>query len=536
MNAPVLPPPQRPQRTTAAEPTAGGRRHLAALTLIGGAAAAVYALYGLLRLRAFGAGTYDLVIFDQAVRGYASFGPPVSIAKGVHNEFGTSFTVLGDHWSPILATLAPLYWIHDGPATLIIAQAVLMALAIPPLWVFTRRIIGTVPAYLVAVAFALSWPVAQAVAFDFHEVAFAVPLTALLIERFQAGRRWHGIAVAGALLLVKEDMGLLVAGYGAYLLVAGRSAGVRGARRIGAVCCVGGLAAVLIATRVLIPAFGGDADYYWAYGHLGPDAPSALWHMVTHPWETLRIAVSPAVKADTLLWLGLPLLFLPLASPLTLAALPLLAERMLAQGFPNWWGTQHQYNAFVVVVLFCAAVDGMGRSTRLVRRRRRGRVVPGGAVAAALAGTFAGFDPRRGWAAAVLAVALLAVPNFALGDLLDPEWYGRGERTRAAAAAVAAVPDGVLVEAANDTGPHLSSRTRVLLWDRTPRGAPWVVADIGHHTFPFPDVTAQRERVRTLRDRGYQVLFERAGYVVLHRPGGRPAQVSADGPAGETAR
>ena len=105
------------------------------------------------------------------------------------------------------------------------AQAVLFALAIPPLWLFTRRAFGggqkaTVAAYLVSVAYALSWPIASALAFDFHEVAFAPVLTAVALERLQAGRLRTALIALAALLLVKEDMGLLVAGIGLYLAVA----------------------------------------------------------------------------------------------------------------------------------------------------------------------------------------------------------------------------------------------------------------------------------------------------------------------------
>ncbi|WP_369407200.1 DUF2079 domain-containing protein [Microtetraspora malaysiensis] len=52
------------------------------------------------------------------------------------------FSVLGDHWSPILASLAPFYWLHDGPETLLALQGVLLAAAIPPLWLLSRRRLG----------------------------------------------------------------------------------------------------------------------------------------------------------------------------------------------------------------------------------------------------------------------------------------------------------------------------------------------------------------------------------------------------------
>src|SRR4051794_14155091 len=114
-------------------------RHRARVGGLTGMAAVVYATYALLRFHTFLTGSYDLVIFDQAVRSYSRFHWPVSIIKGVHNGFGPNFAVLGDHISPILAVLAPLYWIWDDPRTLLVTQAVLFAAAIPPLWVFTRR-------------------------------------------------------------------------------------------------------------------------------------------------------------------------------------------------------------------------------------------------------------------------------------------------------------------------------------------------------------------------------------------------------------
>src|SRR5262249_62172530 len=147
----------------------------------------------LARYHTFQTGSYDLVIFDQAVRSYAHFRPGISIIKGLHNGFGPHFSVLGDHWSPILAVLAPLYWLFDGPQTLLVAQAVLFALAIPPIWVFTRRAFGggqaaVVAAYVVSVVYLLSWPIASALHFNFHEVAFAPVLTAGALERRQAAR------------------------------------------------------------------------------------------------------------------------------------------------------------------------------------------------------------------------------------------------------------------------------------------------------------------------------------------------------------
>lgn len=464
-----------------------------ALTL---AAAAVNVALALLYYRRFLDTTFDLVIFDQAVRAFAHFHAPVSIAMGVANGDSAHFSVLGDHWSPILAVLAPLYWIHDGPATLVVAQGVLFALAIPPLWVFTERLLGPLAAYLTCAAYMLCFPVSTAMSFDFHEVAFVPLLTAVMAERFQAGRRLHGVAAAIALLLVKEDMGLLVAGFGAYLFVTRQ-------RAMGLSFMVGGVAATWVATHVLIPAVGGSASSFWAYGQLGSTLPGVAWHVVTHPLQTLKMLVTPRVKLDTMLALFGFLAYLPLASPLVLVAVPLLLERFLAAGFPSWWTTSYHYDAFVVMPLFLAAVDGAAR----MQRRLPTRYI-----------RWPAFTPAVAWAALVLAGVVVALPWTPLGNLMHPALYRLNPRLRAADTAVAVIPDGALVEAADDIGPRLSSRTQVLLLDGAPRWAPWVVADPPDLEFPFCSAKQQARYVTFLEGHGYAQVFSRDGIVVLHRP------------------
>ncbi|WP_433477765.1 DUF2079 domain-containing protein [Spirillospora sp. CA-142024] len=481
------------------------RRRRAALTALVAVSALLYAAYSLMRLRAFRTGSYDLVIFDQAIRSYSRFDLPVAMVKGVHNDFGPGFSILGDHFSPILALLAPLYWIHDGPATLLVAQAVLLALAIPPIWRYTERRLGAGAAYCAAGGYALSWPIAEALAFDFHEVAFVPLLSALMVERHDAGRRVQAAAAAFGLLLVKEDMGLLLAGFGLYLLTrpderdrrTPRDLLPRGDRRAGLAYIVVGLVATWVCSRVAIAAFGGDNDYYWAYGALGPDLPHAAAHALTHPWDLVSVLGTPPQKILTMALVVLPLLLLPLASPLTLTAVPLLAERMLASRFGNWWEPHYHYNAFIIAVLVLAAADGAARL--------RGRFGPARRAPSVL--------PMAG----VLAAMLVFVPFFAYRHLADPALWRQNERARAASAAAAKIPDGALVEAANGVGPALTSRARVLLWDERSRGAPWVVAYVGRLEFPFPSVADQRRRVGELEAEGYREVFRQDGYLVLYR-------------------
>jgi len=477
-------------------------------------AAFIYCLDSLILFRRFLASTFDLVIFDQGIRGYAHFGAPTSIARGVSDGIGAHFILLADHWSPILALLAPLYWIHDDPTTLLVAQGVLFALAIPPLWVYTRRKLGPGAAYFVCVAYALSLPVMEAVIFDFHEVAFVPVLTAVMVERFDAGKRWAGVLAALALLLVKEDMGLLVAGFGAYLLLLRR----RPDTWFGLAFMVGGVAVTWVATQVLIPAFGGSATFYFAYSQFGPTMGSAVADMLTHPLHALHVFITPWVKARTMIGLLAAFGFLPLASPMVVAVLPLLAERMLASGYPLWWQAKFQYDAFVVMILCCAAVDGAARLQRHWPPRWNRWLTYPWARPAWLRRGGSPWPPATLWAAAICAAALVYVPSSPFSPLLHPGFYGVNARMRAAAAAVAYVPSGVEVEASDNLGPRLSGRDTVLLLDGTPRWAPWVVGDTLGLDFPFCSPSQQAQELAYLQAHGYALVFADDGYLVLHRP------------------
>jgi uncharacterized membrane protein len=499
-------------------------RHAVAVGVLTALMAAGYSGFSLILNYTFQTSSYDLVIFDQAVRSYAHFQPGISVIKGLHNNFGPHFSVLGDHWSPILASLAPLYWIFNSPETLLVAQAVLFALAVPPLWLFTRRAFGggrkaTIAAYLVAVAYGLSWPIASAAAFDFHEVAFAPVLMAVALERLQAGRLRTALIALALLLLVKEDMGLVVAGIGVYLAVT-RPQAVSRQRLVGLALIVLGVADTWVATYLLIPAFGGRSDYYWAYGALGQNVPQVLEHIVAHPLGALRLMTTPGVKLDTMLWLLAPFCFLPLLSPITVAVIPLLVERMMQDKFPNWWITAYHYNAYLVIILACGAVDGAARLDRWVTRARQDRVLagtPARARADRSAGTVALVA-----AAVFCVVAVFLVPKFALGAALHRSFYHRDAEERNAAAAVAAVPAGVTVEAVNRLGPHLSGRDTVLLWDGdggSPLYPPWVLAATVGRQFTFHSVEQQEQRLALLKKHGYETVFDHGGFIVLHSPG-----------------
>lgn len=499
--------------------------HMAWVWALTAVTAVIYSVFSLTLDYTYRVSAYDLSIFDQAVRSYAHFQPGISVIKGMHNFGNPHFSVLGDHFSPIDALLAPLYWIYNSPADLLVAQAVLFALAIPPVWVFANRAFGggrkgAIAGYCAAVAYALSWTIAAAAGFDFHEVAFAPVLTAVALERLQKGRLKTALLALFGLLLVKEDMGLFVAGIGLGLAVT-RPLGIPRQRVTGLLIAVFGVAATALALYVVIPHMGGRSDYYWGYNDLGPNAPAAVRHLIAHPLSSARILITPSVKWHTELELFAPFLFLSLLSPITLCVLPLLLERMLSMKFSGWWGDGAHYNAYLVVPLVLGAVEGALRLDRWIgwclRRTSRPRARPGSLADAARGKVALG-------AVALFAIAAVAlVPRFQLGQMFHAKFYQRDPTAKAEAAAAAHVPSGVVVEAVNSIGPHLDARDTVMMWDgdgHSPVFPPWVVANDRQGQFTWlTGVRAQRQRVALLRAHGYVTVFADDGFIVMHAPG-----------------
>src|SRR5699024_9548716 len=95
--------------------------------------------------------SWDLAIFEQAIRGYANLGAPIVDIKG------PGYHQLGDHFSPLLALVAPVYRLFPGPVTLLVVQCVLVAVSVVPLTLVARRILGAWAGLGVGVAYAFSW-------------------------------------------------------------------------------------------------------------------------------------------------------------------------------------------------------------------------------------------------------------------------------------------------------------------------------------------------------------------------------------------
>ncbi|MFH8346266.1 DUF2079 domain-containing protein [Streptomyces sp. NPDC018045] len=391
----------------------------------------LFATVSVLRFRSMATSSWDLGIFEQAVRAYAHLRAPVADLKGP----GTN--ILGDHFSPVLALLAPLYRIFPTALTLLFAQAFLFALSAVPVTRTAVRLLGQGRGLAVGVAYGLSWGLQKAVDFDFHEIAFAVPPLAFALEAVLRGRWTAAVCWAAPLVLVKEDLGVTAATVGALVLIRARRAVPLA---VGLV--VFGLAATAVTLGVIIPGFNGTGSYdYWnKLSGTGGPAP--------------RIPLDTAVR--TLLWLLLPTTGLfALRSPLLLAALPTLGWRFISHE-PHYWGTDWHYNAVLMPVVFLALVDALPRA--LVSARPWVR------------------SCAHHLPAAVLAAALALTTTLPLARLTEAGTYRKPPSATAAERLLKRIPDGATVEADIRPISRLTDRTRVFWIGDTQGIAPDYVA------------------------------------------------------------
>ncbi|MCC4318201.1 DUF2079 domain-containing protein [Streptomyces malaysiensis] len=385
---------------------------------------AAFTALSVCRYRRMATMSWDLGIFEQAIRAYAHFQAPIADLKG------PGANILGDHFSPITALLGPVYRLFPGPVTLLVAQAALFAVSAVPVTRVAARLLGRGRGLAIGIAYGVSWGVQRAVDFDFHEICFAVPLIAFSLEAVIRGRWYPAMLWAAPLVFVKEDMGATVAAIGAVIWLRARRDPERGPRAVPLAVALMGFGVVVsaLALGVVIPGFNGGGSYdYWDKVGSGGE-------------QTGTIPFATALR--TLLWILLPTTgLLALRSPLLLAAVPTLGWRFLSHD-DHYWGTDWHYSAVLMPVVLLALVDALDR----VRDTHRPWLA----------------SYARQLPAAVCGAALALSSSMPLYGLTQGATYDRPSQTRAVERLLDRIPDGATVEA--NVGPisRLTSRCRVL--------------------------------------------------------------------------
>jgi uncharacterized membrane protein len=372
--------------------------------LIALATFAAYTALSVARYLRLDPGSWDLGIYTQYVSQLAHLHAPVVAIRG------PGFDLLGDHFQPIVALVAPFFRLFPTPVTLLVAQALLTAASVVPVCRAAQALLGTGVSRVIGIAYGFSWGLQEMIIFDFHEIAFAVPLLACSLSALVRRRPRAAAAWALPLVFVKEDQGLTVAAIGLVMIALAGGAWVRRRRErpagprvvvagpavagagpldggeaghsartgdgagagawaaAGAVLVVWGLGWSALAIGVIIPHFNPAHHYmYWSDG--GVLSPGG--GHISAGGLLAQLTRGSLVKLRTIALVLLPVAFVALRSPLATLAVPDLALRFLSTN-SNFWGTQWHYSATLMPIIFVAAIDGLARiQARAARRQAR---------------------------------------------------------------------------------------------------------------------------------------------------------------------
>ncbi len=467
------------------------RAHLARERIPYAVAAVTFVVYLVLSVRRYQvlrSPSWDLAIFDQAIRNMAAGHAPIALVKGV------DFNIFGDHFHPLIALMVPVYWVFPSAVSLLVAQCLLIAASA---FVITRLAVEVTGRYAgagVGVAYAFSWGLQAAVVSQFHEVAFALPLVAASLAALVRGR-WRACALwAAPLVLVKEDLGLTVAVIG--MLIVLRSRGARW--RLGVGLALGGVVAFVVAVKLVLPAV--NSQGVWDYQSQIP------WSILTDPGALLHDLVVPADKLRTFAFTFAITGFLALRSPIALVTLPTFAWRFLGD-VPSYWSLEWHYNAILMPIVFVALLDAI-----LVLRERPSRFDP------PLLRSYAGVAAP---VCAAVAIALTVLQQLAVTDVVKPSFYATPDRVAVAHELMRQVPDGVSVESDEGLLAYLAQRDDVYWMGRPGNPAPdyfLVDAKTGGWGDPPNDIVGYAEQLHP--GTTYATVFEKDGYTLLRRTGG----------------
>ncbi len=457
-----------------------------------GAFAGGFAFLSIALDRSFRTARFDLGNMVQAVW---------STAHGhlleVTDVHGHQVSRLASHFDPILAVLAPLWRVWPSAEMLLTVQAVAVALGALPVYRLGRKHFESAPAGIAFACAYLLYPATGWLALnEFHTVAFACPLLLYAVWYLDEDRLLPFLALALLATATKEEVGLVVAGFGAWYAVSRRR------RLAGGAICAGGVLVSAIAVYVVVPHFNtSPSSFFDRYSTIGSSPGGIARTLVTHPLRLLQLAMTSR-HLTYLAQLIVPLGALSLLSSVALAALPEVALNVFsANVFQS--SIRFHYTAAEIPPLVAAAVIGGARLIRYTPSLAR-------ALPVLLAGVALLASYRVG------PVLFWRVVPGAAGQLDGAVRPSRHDRI--AGEALELVPANAAVSATNSLGGHLSARRRIFSFPVI-REATWIAADEKQLSYQDRQASlpAALRLVALRQDTRWRLVFERDGILVFRR-------------------
>ncbi len=300
---------------------------------------------------------FDLGVYVQAMWQYAHFKWPVS-------TIGDEVALLGNHFGPILVFIAPLFRLFPYGYTLLLVQAVWVAISVLPIYWWTKKHFSDrVLPVTMGMIYLLHPGIQAALNFDFHLTTLATTFLAFVLyygleKKWKLYWLWFGLS-----LLVKEDLLLVLAMFGVYLWFGGD-------KKQGVMTTAVALGWFVVLLMWVMPAINPRKDVLHSADrfvrvYLGDRSLfKVIAEPVASPMSFWGKFVDFEVKRRSQLVAALPFGFLPVLSPLGwLLGAPIWYSRYQSS-IVNLWAPVYQYGATTAPIFAFATIQVLARLKR----------------------------------------------------------------------------------------------------------------------------------------------------------------------------
>jgi len=302
----------------------------------------IFGTMSVLKYLSFHTTFFDLGIYDYAIWNIAKSGD-------------LSYLFWG-HFRPIVGVYAFFYKLFPSAITLLLLQTLAIGISAVPLYYIAReKLRSSYCALLIVVIYFLYSPVEYNNLVNFHADHLIILLMFLGFYFLEKKNVIAFLLVCLPGLFLKEPLILSVSMMGFYALVRYRM------YKSGALLFIGSLLFFFLVINVIMPGLGGA--YYrggvkGSFSYLGNSVFEIIKTMLFHPGIIVEEIIN-VWKIGYLVFLFVPLLLIPLLSPLSLLpALPALAISLLSRS-PNLYWIQYQYTASLIAPVFIALIYGL---------------------------------------------------------------------------------------------------------------------------------------------------------------------------------
>lgn len=429
---------------------------------------------------------YDLGIFDQVVWKYSKLASPFSSIL--------SKNMLGEHFSPILMLLAPLYWIWSSPVVLLVAQTFFLALGGWILMNLAKKELDSPALIIITVLAYFGFPyLIHANLYDFHEVAFEVPILFAFFWAILNKKYLFSFLFGLLFLFCKEDTFLYLIGFSLIRTIM-LLLGDKDKKEI-ALHTVLMVVAVIYGISVLkyiMPHFTpGHAGYNLArYKNLGNTfSEIAATYLFRFPYLIKLLFQSD--RFVYLLRLFATLGFVPLLSPgyFLISIVPVAA--IIFGQYNEFIRMDLQYALPIIPFLFLAYLFGMQQLEKIMTSENREKwLLP-----------------------TVTFLACLAVLNIKVRDFIPllPDRH-----SLAAYRMLEKVPPHASVSAQSDLAPHFSQRDQIYNFPDI-HNAQYIALDQKGNFWPLDKQAFDNKVTGLMTSPLYTLTYHHDGYVIFKR-------------------